>query len=124
MARGGDAIGRRKPLRERTAFFDAHVHFGVTFHDALDSFVGLFSCFADKLRRKKNSEKHCDDHHHQQPAREFSERKLPAHQHDENDAQLCNQVRGSNFKRHRRSEIGAFAKNRACQRDGGVGTGR
>src|SRR5713101_6247600 len=88
MTRRSDSFGRSEPLPKRTTILDAHVHLGMAFHDAFNSFVRLLPRLSDELARKKNSEKHRDDHNHQRTAREFSEREPPSNQHDENTTKL------------------------------------
>src|SRR6266436_4392868 len=61
----------------------------MAFHASFDPFVRLLPRLAYQLGREKKSEEHRDQNYHHQPTRKFSERKLPAHQHNENDAQFC-----------------------------------
>src|SRR5437867_12977776 len=64
MTRRGDSFGRTEPLPNRTTVLDAHVHLGVAFHDALDSFVLLLSRFSHEYARKKTPEEHRDIYDH------------------------------------------------------------
>src|SRR2546430_2943055 len=57
----GNSFRRREPFPKRSPTFHAHIHLGVTFHYAFNSFVSLSPRLFDKFARKKNSEEHRDD---------------------------------------------------------------
>jgi len=56
-------------------------------------------------------------------ADELCQRELPAHEHDDDDAELDDEIGGSEFKRHGGGEVRAFEEDRAGEGDSGIGTG-
>ena len=58
---------------------------------------------------------------HDRAADELAGGELPADQDREDDPELDHEVRGGELERHRGGEVGALAKQRAGQRDRGVG---
>src|SRR5437588_7199851 len=56
MTGRGDSFGRNEPFPKRSATFHAHVHLGVPFHDAFDSFVRLLPRLSDKFAGKEKPE--------------------------------------------------------------------
>ena len=49
-----------------------------------------------------------EEHDHDRPAYELGRRELPAHQYDQDDTQLDDEVRRGEHEHHRRDEVGAL----------------
>ena len=65
---------------------DRHVHFGVAFHLAMQTFFSLLSRLLHHLRLQEQPKKNDKDHHHQRAAGELRERELPTDQNGHDDA--------------------------------------
>src|SRR4029077_3588102 len=92
VTRCGKPIRGCEALPER-ALRHAHVHFGVTFHLAPESPLRLCARFSNEFARQESSEQQRDEYDHQWATQEFSGRKLPAHEDNDDDCQLSDQVR-------------------------------
>ena len=95
----------------KCALRHAHVHFGVAFHLAFETLVRLCARFGNEFTRQKHTEQHRDEYDHQRPSQELGGGKLPAHEHNNDDGQLRDQISGGKLERHRRREVRAFSEN-------------
>ena len=60
------------------------------------------------------------NHDHQRPADEFCGGELPAHQQSQDDAQLHDEVGGTDLEGHGGGEVGAFAEQGSGQGHRGI----
>ena len=90
----------------------------------LDAFVSLLPRGFDNPGRQECLEQEDHDRDHERSACKLGQSELPAHEQGQQDTEFDNEIGGSELKGHCSREVRSFAEHGACERDGGVGTGR
>ena len=116
--------GLVKPAAEAGLAGDTHVHRRVTLHRPGERPVGLGARLVEQPPGEEAPEHQRDADDHQRAADELGQGELPAEQQGQDQPEFDDEVRAGELERDRGGEVGALAKQRAGQGDGGVGARR
>ncbi len=84
----------------------------MSLHAARDTLIGLLAGFTNEPGAQERAEQESEDADHDWRCERFGRHEGPAHEDDEDDAQLEHQVGRGHLESHRGGEVSAFAKDR------------
>ena len=96
----------------------------MTLHPSKHTPVGLASGLVNHVRCEETAKQQRHQRDHDRAPDELSGGELPSDQDREDDPELEDEVGRAELERHRAGEVGALTKQRARERDGGIGARR